>query len=165
MPTILLLNEENQSLQGKEFKIPEKILKVLQNNANLINNIYDDKGNNSFKKSLGYKRNQRLLNHNYNNKNSNKDNQNNSISYGELKRWKHDFDHMNNKNEKNISYQLNGGSDAENFVNNTLNQARNSVKQVNQVKKSENIQKSKLKPKNKPMKPIKMDNGSILRIK
>lgn len=164
MPTILLLNEENQSLQGKEFKIPKQILQTLQNNVNLINNIYSDEGNKSYKKNLGYKRNQKILNKNYNIKSKNEKN-NGTISYGELKRWKHEFDHMPNKNEKNISYQLNGGSDAENFVNNTLNQARNSVKQVNQVKKSENISKSNLKPKSNPTKPIKTENGSILRIK
>lgn len=157
MPTFLI--EDNQSLHGKNIPIPKNILNTLKQNNQEIDNMYSQIGNNEYKKLDGYKRNQRLTNDNYNNR-SDIDKEEGYITYNDLVKWKYDIDHMP-KNDKNISYQLNGGKDAENFVNNTLSKLRNSVKPQNKVKKSENISKSELKPIKNPTDTIKINNQDV----
>lgn len=160
MATIIL--EDNQSLSNKNFTIPKKLIQQLKTTADIVDNTYSDKGDESYKKSLGYKRNQKLTNDDYNTRKN--EGENNVISYGELKRWKHDLDHMT-KSKKNLAYVLNGGEEANVFVNNTLNQARNAVAPVNKVKKSDNISKSKLKPSLTNTKTANIDKLSTNQVK
>ena len=157
MPTFLV--EDNQSLNGKNIPIPKNIINRLKQNNSIIDNMYSQIGSDEYKQLDGYKRNQRLTNDNYNNR-SDVDKKEGMISYNDLVKWKYDIDHMP-KNDKNISYQLNGGKDAESFVNNELSRLRNSVKPENEVKKSENISKSELKPVKKPTDTIKVNNQDV----
>ena len=157
MPTFLV--EDNQSLNGKNIPIPKNIINRLKQNNSIIDNMYSQIGSDEYKQLDGYKRNQRLTNDNYNNR-SDVDKKEGMISYNDLVKWKYDIDHMP-KNDKNISYQLNGGKDAESFVNNELSRLRYSVKPENEVKKSENISKSELKPVKKPTDTIKVNNQDV----
>ena len=157
MPTFL--REDNQSLDGKNIPIPKNVMNALRQNNIAIDNMYSQIGNDDYKKLDGYKRNQRLTNDNYNNR-SEVDKEKGNITYNDLVKWKYDMNHMP-KNDKSISYQLNGGKEADNFVNNTLSRLRNSVKPENEVKKSENISKSELKPVKKPTDTIKVNNQDV----
>lgn len=154
MATILI--EANQSLDGKSIQLPKGIVNKLKSNNQIIDKT---SSNDQYKKLDGYKRNQRITNNDYN-QHSDNTSKAGIITYNDLVKWKHDLDHMSH-DKNNISYQLNGGDEANSFVNNSLNHLRNSVKKENEVKKSENIKKSNLKPKSKPTNLIKVDNNSI----
>lgn len=154
MATILI--EANQSLDGKSIQLPKEIVNRLKVNNQIIGKTLN---NDQYKKLDGYKRNQRITNDGYN-QHSDKESKTGILTYNDLVKWKHDLDHMSH-DKNNISYQLNGGDEANSFVNNSLNHLRNSVKKENEVKKSENIKKSNLKPKSKPTNIIKTDKKSI----
>ena len=157
MATIINIQESNQSLDGRNVKIPNDLMKTLKQNNKIADTIYGD--NVYYKKSDGYKRNQRITNKDYNTRGEDK-NKEGIVSYNDLVKWKHDMEHMP-RSDKNIAYQLNGGKKAEAFVNNELSHLRNSVAPQNQVKKSENISKSNLKPKNKPTDTVKIDKEDV----
>ena len=150
MATIL---EDNQSLSNKPFMIPNSIMKHLKTTLSMYG---------KYKDNDGYKRLNSLVNPNYN-KRTDKDENSNQISYGNLKRIKHDFEAIGN-NPKDLRYILNGGEKMYNWVNSELERKRNEVAPVNAVKKSDNIKKSGLKPSDingKQLKPQKLNNASI----
>jgi hypothetical protein len=136
--------EDNQSLNGKYIKIPKELQNHLQKTLTSYGN---------FSENDGYKRLNSILNADYNKK-TKEQTPADSISYGNLKRIKHDMEAI--PNQKSIEYQLNGGSEMYNWVNGTLKQQMNSVKSVNKVKKSNNISKSKLNPTKITDKGIKL---------
>lgn len=153
------INEDNQSLNGKQIQVPKNIINVLKQNNNMINTRYNSLGNGEYHKLDGYKRNQRITNDDYNTRKKNNEDAG-IISYNDLVKWKHDFDSMP-KSEDNVSYQLNGGKEAESFVQNTLNHMRNAVASSNAKKKSDNIKKNQVKTFNKPTDTIKIDNNDV----
>lgn len=155
------IQESNQSLDGKNVQVPKSVLKSLEGNKQMLANRYQQIGDDSYKKSDGYKRNQRITNNGYNDRKEGNERKKGTISYNDLVKWNYDFDHMP-KGKDSIPYQLNGGKEAEMFVKNSLSQMRNAVKPENKVKKSENISKDRsLKPQSNPMKPIKVDNADV----
>ena len=158
MATIIL--EANQSLDGKNVKVPKDVLRTLNTNRELIANKYGMVGSDQYKKSDGYKRNQRITSDGYNKRSENGTDEAGIISYNDLVKWKHDMD-TSPKGEKSLSYQLNGGTEADTFVNGMLSHMRNSVKPVNQVKKSENITKASSRVDKHPMKPEEAESESI----
>jgi hypothetical protein len=122
----------NSELQGKTFDIPENIEKHLKK----IFNAY--KG---AKNIEGYKRLEELVN---------KD----SVSYEQLKLIKNFFDNYSG-NRKGTTYLLNGGTIMKNWVDLSLNNAREGVKNIK--KSMDNIgMTSNSDLKNLPS--IKMDN-------
>ena len=147
------LIENNQSLQNKPFIIPNNIMKHLKTTLSMYG---------KYKDNDGYKRLNSLVDTEYN-KRTDKQEAPNQISYGNLKRIKHDFETIGN-NPKDIRYILNGGEKMYNWVNTELRNKRTAVQPVNTVKKSDNIKKSSLKPSsvnNKQIKLQKIGNSSI----
>ena len=140
-----ILKEGNQSLNGKNFFIPDNIQKNLQK---CLTSYGQYKDNN------GYKRLNSLLNPAYNKRDS-KPKGKGELSYGEMKRFKHDYETIPDK--KSLDAQLVGGDDMYNWVTTELSAQANAVKQVNKVKKSSNIQKAQVMP-TKPIKTLKPQN-------
>jgi phosphorylcholine metabolism protein LicD len=122
----------NSELQGKTFDIPENLKKHLKK----IFNAYM-----GAKNIEGYKRLEELVN---------KD----SVSYEQLKLIKNFFDNYSG-NRKGTTYLLNGGTIMKNWVDLSLNNAREGVKNIK--KSMDNIgMTSNSDLKNLPS--IKMDN-------
>ena len=122
----------NSELQGKTFDIPENLKKHLKK----IFNAYT-----GAKYIEGYKRLEELVN---------KD----SVSYEQLKLIKNFFDNYSG-NRKGTTYLLNGGTIMKNWVDLSLNNAREGVKNIK--KSMDNIgMTSNSDLKNLPS--IKMDN-------
>jgi hypothetical protein len=122
----------NSELQGKTFDIPENLKKHLKK----IFNAYT-----GAKNIEGYKRLEELVN---------KD----SVSYEQLKLIKNFFDNYSG-NRKGTTYLLNGGTIMKNWVDLSLNNAREGVKNIK--KSMDNIgMTSNSDLKNLPS--IKMDN-------
>lgn len=134
----------NSELQGKSFDIDKKIGAHLKK----IFNAY--KG---AKNVEGYKRLEEL---------TNKD----SVSYEQLKLIKNFFDTYNG-DRKSTTYLLNGGTIMKNWVNSTLNDARDGVKNVkNSMSDIGMVSKSDLKnmPSNRiDIKKHDSDTNKILR--
>ena len=95
----------NSKLQGKTFEIPEKIKSHLKKIFNAYKGAKD---------AEGYQRLEELVD---------KD----SITYEQLKLIKNFFDGHNESN-KHTSYLLNGGTLMKNWIESTLNKARQSIK-------------------------------------
>lgn len=137
--------EDNQSLNKRGFFIPDNIQKNLQKRLTSLG---------QYKENDGYKRLNSLLNPSYNKRSSTPKNKG-EISYGELKRFKHDYESIPDK--KSLNAQIIGGDEMYNWVTSELSSQANAVQQVNKVKKSSNIRKSQTIPI-KPTKSIKPEN-------
>jgi len=122
----------NSELQGKTFDIPENLKKHLKK----IFNAYT-----GAKNIEGYKRLEELVN---------KD----SVSYEQLKLIKNFFDNYSG-NRKGTTYLLNGGTIMKNWVDLSLNNAREGVKNI---KKSMNNIGMTSNSDLKNLPSIKMDN-------
>ena len=140
-----ILKEDNQSLNNKGFFIPDNIQKNLQKRLTSFG---------AYKENDGYKRLNSLLNPSYN-KRSNRPQKKGELSYGEMKRFKHDYEAIPDK--KSLNAQIIGGDEMYNWVTSELSSQANTVQQVNKVKKSSNIKKSQIIP-TKPIKTIKPNN-------
>ena len=95
----------NSELQGRNYSVSKSLLGILQN----VKNHY--KGD---KQSGGYKRLNGILD-------------NGEISYEQLKRIKNYFDYYNGDGSDD-EYILNGGKDMEQWVEDTLKDARQNIK-------------------------------------
>lgn len=142
--------KENQVLNKKSFKLPKNLQQHLKDTLAK----YGD-----YKEEEGYKRLNSLVNPNYNKRKDNANEEEKEISYSDLKRIDHDFRHMN-KNPKNLKRILNGGEEMAHFAKETLNRERTKVAPVLKQEKIKTRNKNASKPTLKPMKPIKLDNGS-----
>lgn len=150
--------KENQELNGRKFVMPKEVLDHLKTTLSTYG---------QYKDNDGYKRLNSLINPKYNNHNEKESQEDvddgRHISYTDMKRMDFDFRKIPN-NPQNLSFILNGGSVMKDWVQNSLKQARNSVKPTLKKKKSDNIKKSMMNHVKNPMKPIKMDNDSSLHI-
>jgi hypothetical protein len=149
MATFLI--EDNQSLIGKDYKIPDYLNKHLNGTLASLGD---------YKQTSGYKKLNGIINPNYNKRNK-KNEKAGFISYGNMKKFKHDYETLSDKNS--IEAKLMGGDKMYQWVNSELSRKRNEVAPVNAVKKSANISKSKLNTVkvNKPIKPNNIKNASI----
>ena len=147
-----IIKEGNQSLQGKTYKIPTALRKHLQSTLTSFQ---------KYSTTDGYKRINGLINPSYNKKEQSINHPKDEISYGNLKRIKHDYEAIPNKN--NIEAKLMGGDELYQWVDGQLSHIRTAVEPVNKVKKSANISKSKLKVAKgtKGIKPEKLGNAQI----
>lgn len=100
----------NKDLKGKTWKIPKQYLKQLYKKL---------KNYNGSKKVEGYVRLKNLLTKG-------------TISYENLKNIKHILKKMNGNEQQ---YDLNGGSEFERWINDTLKTARNSIENFKKAKK------------------------------
>jgi hypothetical protein len=107
-----LLVEENSELKNRKFPIPDGVRDMLQTT---LNNYNGDKTVD------GYKRLNNLLS-------------NDSITYQDMKRIKNFFDNYQGT-DKSAEFILNGGEQMKNWVNSTLNQARNVIDNIKQAQK------------------------------
>jgi len=139
----------NSSLQGYNWNIPEE----LQNHLKRIINAY--KGD---KNQKGYQRLRNLVD-------------NPKVSYEELKRIKNFFDshktagvdYMDDK-KQDTEFILNGGSKMRFWVNDTLNKAREGVKNPKEIKKTTGMQNQFIKTHDKQgisTDDVKIKNGKI----
>ena len=138
---------ENQLLNDKMFLLPKDITDHLKL---ILNNNLDKKN------SKGYKRLNSLINVNYNKRN-NQNHDKKYISYSDLKRINHDFDNMPH-NKKNIEFILNGGEIMNNWVKQTLNNSRENVEAQLKKIKNDTRRKNKIKPSNRPTRPVSIKN-------
>lgn len=124
---IKLINEDGNSLlKGRKFFLPDGVKKEL---LSTLKNFNGDKS------SVGYKRLNNLL-------------QMNGIKYNEMKRLKNFFDNFHGE-KTDIEYMLNGGDVMKSWVNLTLNNATNQIKDFKTAKKNIGINNSFIKPHSK----------------
>ena len=139
----------NSSLQGYDWNIPEE----LQNHLKRTINAY--KGD---KNQKGYQRLRNLVD-------------SPKVSYEELKRIKNFFDshktagvdYMDDK-KQDTEFILNGGSKMRFWVNDTLNKAREGVKNPKEIKKNTGMQNQFIKTHDKQgisTDDVKIKNGKI----
>ena len=150
-----LFLKENQELQGNMYDIPKELEDHLKDTLNK----YQDYGTTaSGTMSKGFKRLQSLVDPNYNKQDDNtSEDGSRQISFSDMKRIKHDFDHMS-KDPHNIQRVLNGGEKMASFVNDTLRKERTKVEPVLKQKEVETRNKNAVKPTDAPMKPIEVGN-------
>ena len=150
-----LFLKENQELQDNMYDIP----KELENHLKDTLNKYQDYGTTaSGAMSKGFKRLQGLVDPNYNKQDDNtSEDGSRQISFSDMKRIKHDFDHMS-KDPHDIQRVLNGGEKMASFVNDTLRKERTKVEPVLKQKEVETRNKNAVKPTVAPMKPIEVGN-------
>lgn len=139
------LPEENQSLKGKSFEMP-KYLKKHLNQYSDIKQQYSD--------SPGFKKLQHLIDPSYNDRSKGKKTQGQKgVPYGSLKRLKNAFDYSE---PNGIEYNLMGGEEMRNWVNDTLNRERTKVKPV--LPQSNN---NKTKPSKPSVNQVKEPKPSV----
>ena len=150
-----LFLKENQELQGNMYDIPKELEDHLKDTLNK----YQDYGTTaSGTMSKGFKRLQSLVDPNYNKQDDNtSEDGSRQISFSDMKRIKHDFDHMS-KDPHDIQRVLNGGEKMASFVNDTLRKERTKVEPVLKQKEVETRNKNAVKPTVAPMKPIEVGN-------
>jgi len=102
----------NKELYGKKFRLPESILKSLDDGFKSVN---------ADSNTEGFNRNKELRDNGY-------------VTYQTLKRWKNWFD-QNSNDSDSTEYILNGGDKSKNWVNNTLDYLRKEVELSKKNKK------------------------------
>ena len=102
----------NKELYGKKFRLPESILKSLDDGFKSVN---------ADSNTEGFNRNKELRDNGY-------------VTYQTLKRWKNWFD-QNSNDSYSTEYILNGGDKSKNWVNNTLDYLRKEVELSKKNKK------------------------------
>lgn len=147
----MIFFEENQLLKNRVFVLPVNIVKHLNQTLYMFgkNCNYD-----------GYKRLRHILDSGYNNK-TEKNYNTPTITYSELKRIKNFFDNFVG-DKKSIEYILNGGDVMKNWVNETLDIERESVKDLlNDKKNNKRIENNSLKTSKTPTKPVKLNGKDV----
>jgi hypothetical protein len=137
----LILEDECTRFSGRQIILPQNLVDHLKQQQNL----YSDK---QYKTSKGYKRLNALLSKNYNNPSDKKDRQHNdkyTISFADVKRMDFDIRHMP-QNSDNVEYSMIGGDMMRDFLHNTLDSLRNSVKEVQPVPEVPKLETNDTKP-------------------
>lgn len=108
----------NSKLRGKMFPVPYRVLSALNKNLKKFSDKRENKG---FNRSLF------ILNRK-------------ACSYEQLKRIKNYFDTITDDNYDEIEYALNGGDIMKNWVNQTLDFARNDVKSSKTIRRDAGLE-------------------------
>ena len=147
----IFLQEENKSLKGKSFELPKYIKKHL-GEYSAVKKQYSN--------TPGYKKLQHLLDPTYNDRSKGKSTQGKEgVPYGSLKRLKNAFDYTQ---PNTVEYNLIGGEEMRNWVNDTLNRERTKVKSVLPPSKPT---QNKVNPPKVSAPTIKEENTSIKTVK
>lgn len=149
----LILEDENTRFIGKQIILPKYLVDNLKEKLKLYS---DDQ----YKKTKGYKRLNALLNRNYNQQSDKKDRQHNNytISFSDLKRIDFDIRHMPQNN--NAEYDMIGGDLMRDFVHQQLGSIRSSVSQVKPVPEVPKLEKKDVEAP-EPQKVIKVGKKDI----
>ena len=138
----LILNEdEGARFGGRQIILPQDVVDHLRTCRNMYSG-------DQYKTSRGYKRLNSLLDKGYNDPSDKKDRQHNdnvTISFADAKRIDFDMKHMP-QSADNDEYNMIGGDVMRDFLHNTLDSLRNSVRKVEQVPEVPKLQTKDVKP-------------------
>lgn len=138
---VILKEDESKRFGGRQITLPQYLVDALRERQNL----YSGK---EYKQTNGYKRLNSLLSNDYNKRSDRKDRQHNgnhTISFSDAKRIVHDMKAMNQSND-NVEYDMIGGDQMRDFLNNSLRSFRNSVTKVKPVPEVPRLETKDTKP-------------------
>jgi hypothetical protein len=146
---LFLQEDELKKLGKKTISVPKDIMQKAQKQSNFVGS--------KNKKAKGFKELSVLAYPDYNHRTTkrNKDSKNNTVTFSYLKGYD---ERRKNLNPKSEEFQNMGDDDIKNWVHNSVEQARSSVKEVMPVKINAKIPKPK---ELKPAKDLKIGNASV----
>lgn len=150
----LFLNEDETSKFGKRSLIlPKDLVDHLRDQRNL----YSGK---EYKSLKGYKRLNAILDDDYNAHGENTQHgDSKTISFSDAKRIDHDIRHMS-QSPDNVEYAMIGGDRMRDFVSNSLDSLRNSVRPVKAVPEVPKLSKKDVMPQD-IKKSVKIGNAEV----
>ena len=152
---IILREDEYGKLGSKSLTIPRELAGKLARNMNMYSG-------DEYKGTKGYKRLHSLLNNEYNDPNGKKGGVNNQryVTFADAKRIENDMRSMD-QSKDNPEYDMIGGDDMRNWLQNSLASLRYGVKKVSEVPEVPKTDKGATKPDNVKPKEIQMGKSKV----